>query len=114
MHLKIVPVGDACGASSSRHSAKTSLLQCFTAVGSSDKGDRPFYRVAPEYLPTVFDNYNMKYKVDGHAEVLFSLWDTAGQVGAPPDSTCLAPLFGRASEEASLLRSILPLSLRRQ
>ena len=78
MRIKIVPVGDKCSGSST-YSAKTSLLQSFTTL-ASDKEDRPFYRVAPEYLPTVFENYDMQI-VDRNGDlVMLSLWDTAGMV----------------------------------
>ena len=82
MRIKVVPVGDRCRGSST-YSAKTSLLQSFTTL-ASDKGDKPFYRVAPEYLPTVFENFEMQYKDDGGNEVILSLWDTAGMVSIAP------------------------------
>lgn len=76
--IKVVPVGDKCG-SAGTHSAKTSLLQSFVTL-EAPKGDRPFYRVAPEYMPRVFDNYESKYTTEDGENVTLSLWDTAGQV----------------------------------
>ena len=59
--LKLVAVGDGAV-------GKTSLLISYA------QGVFP-----GEYVPTIFDNYNLLINIDGE-RINLSLWDTAGQV----------------------------------
>eukprot|EP01117_Protostelium_nocturnum_P002414 TRINITY_DN130_c0_g3_i1.p1 TRINITY_DN130_c0_g3~~TRINITY_DN130_c0_g3_i1.p1 ORF type:complete len:1171 (+),score=382.86 TRINITY_DN130_c0_g3_i1:179-3514(+) len=59
--LKIVVIGDGAV-------GKTSLLVAYTSGGF----------LKSEYIPTIFDNYNMIENHEG-AEINLILWDTAGQ-----------------------------------
>ncbi|XP_022919131.1 ras-related protein ced-10-like [Onthophagus taurus] len=62
-NIKITIVGDGSV-------GKTCLLICYTTK-------KPCML---EYIPTVFDNYDQDYILDGN-EYKISLWDTAGQEG---------------------------------
>lgn len=77
-HVKILPVGDKCPGANS-HSGKTSLLQTFLAI-NAPLGEREFYREAPEYAPTVFDNIQLGFEAPSGESLQLGIWDSAGQV----------------------------------